>query len=1478
MPMSASINKISSDSDIKELISSCRTISASLHKLLPVKLNGYTVMALVDSGNSFCNALSLSVAKRIHLLDYQPYTGSPVGTASVGSSINIVGIVPSFDLHVPDDTGKEHVMPSRLVIVKHLSCGLNISLPFMVEHGLDLIISQGILLKNPKNIRFPLYRNINHARRRLKNNLDEAPQINVVTVGEQSATVSSKMRQTIPPRTGKLIPVHVEETNIQDPTDSVFAFKDSFIRKIKKLHPDQDETYLGLNSLDQVVSVSDSNEIEIYFFNESSHPVTISSNCVISNILIPEHHPSVINMTKVMTVAENPSKPSDWMNNTPSAKLTPSSHEKRREYVRQVLDFYNNPILQKNSRIAGQIIDLIMIFWSVFYRDGNCGGTDVIEHPVYTPKGLPPIRLKNRPVNPGLTDSLKEQIATWLKDGVIRSGGVSPWNFPLLPVRKKNGKWRWVVDFRALNSVTRKDSFPIPNIIELLSYLRKSKIFTSLDLAQAFHSIPVREVDREKLSFCALDKFYEFCRMPFGLTSAPNTWARLVTHVLQEIPKSQLIVFFDDLLIHSPDLETHVDTLKQVFVLLQQAGLRLNMEKTDWVKTKVKFLGHLISDQGVSVPPEFSQIIKDWPLPKTLKDLRAFLGKCNYYRSHFQNFAIIASPLMAHLKGASESSRKLDLEKDPQAIASFEALKQLLMSPQLLAYPDFDSVEPFIVDTDYSHEGLGTVLSQVQDGVERPISFNARRLKPSESQYASHKGELLALIFAIDTYKFFLTGRKFLVRTDNSALSWLKTQKDPKGILMRWLRILSTYDFDIQHRAGTKHGNADSLSRAAHAPFLSETEAQEILADNQILLLGEAPEDDGQESEEEDSLSESDDVDPSVPQRTEFPVPQGPDEETIIEMQKSDTTLSKILAWVKLQHKPTSQEYKLLNPDEKFYVDCFEYLEITPSGLLVRNPIPFTNEKDVRIPLPERLWNKVLASFHGKNHAGGNSLADCVQLKYIFPRLVSFCREYVFKCPRCQRLSNKTAQRHTYGYDLVGSPGEKVCLDFVGPLKPTKKGHTSLLTVVDVYTRWFTAWPVKNQKAETVIKFLIRDYFPDRGVPSVVHSDNGPAFIAHVFQVAMAAFDVRTTTTPVYNPKSNTVERFHRSLKRKLTALIHEFDDEWDEALPATLLAMRTSVNRTTGFTPFYLEHGREARLPVDMIAGPPPVQSEHLDKYTDKIRNQFAKAFSVVAERQNSYIMRQKELYRERQHKINIDDLVWLFTDRANPSLSRKFQSFWSGPYKVVRQLSNTIFEIESYGRWTKNKVITSAAVDRLKKCYITDPDTNLGVPVELTATDVRPYFEDQELLGRLPASEFAPHVFDKEQELPMTLPSPSPRDEVPSVPITEGGPSAPPTSVPATQLPEAPVAVPLPMEPLPESPPEAVTVPKSEPRGDPEVRRGRPPGRKNKPKTCPNCTSSVPCVDHCMQCITGSACEQHTARQRCAKCTRTRSCPAHS
>ena len=254
---------------------------------------------------------------------------------------------------------------------------------------------------------------------------------------------------------------------------------------------------------------------------------------------------------------------------------------------------------------------------------------------------------------------------------------------------------------------------------------------------------------------------------------------------------------------------------------------------------------------------------------------------------------------------------------------------------------------------------------------------------------------------------------------------------------------------------------------------------------------------------------------------------------------------------------------------------------------------------------------------------------------------------------------------------------------------------------------------------------------------------------------------------------------------------------------------------------------------PVDMIPGPPPGQAPSLDRYTEKLKVQFAKAFAMVAERQNSYVLRQKELYRERHHKINVDDLVWLYTDRPNPNLHRKFQSFWSGPYRVIRNLANTLFEIESYGRWTKEKIVTTAAVNRLKKCFVADPDTNLGIPVELTAANARPYFEHQELLGRLPASDFAPHLFDEGQQLPFSLPPDPPEEGLPednrleqsrepvSVEIKEPTPApSVPEPAPATSTPK-----PQALQPAADlSPPQELTLPTG-PVAEPPLpkRRGR-------------------------------------------------------
>ena len=690
-------------------------------KYLPVHTQKHVVLALVDSGNGIGNAISAALAKFLKIKAKRRYTGPMVGTAKKGQTLNIIGIIPKFHFKLTDSSQQQHSFTSPLLIVKHLSCGLNFSGPWLRASQINQLHTLDCL--EHKGIKFPLYESLSHARMRIKH--PSVSRIVISTIGDENCKVYSAPRKTvISPFTAFYLPVCLNQEVItpQDGTP-IFSIHSRFFDKIKEQldNPNSISQLITMNEQDQIVTPFKGKHFQILFFNNTEDTITISNNSLIGSLNLVEKV-KMLPMKRI-EIQTAKTKEAAFMSNAPSRKLSSADKERRRKYIKDIIRATQNSSFQKNPTILKELLELLSDNWNSFYREGNPGGTSLIEHPVYTPKSANPIKIKNRPINPGLIPDLKEQIATWLKEGVIKSGNVSPWNFPLLPVRKKNGKWRWVVDFRQLNNITRKDSFPIPNIVELLSYLSGSKYFTSLDLAAAFHSIPIRQVDQEKLSFSALDQSYRFVRMPFGLTSAPNTWARLVINVLQHIPKTKLIVFFDDLLIHSPTMTDHLSTLKSVLTAISQAGLRINLEKSDWIKTQVKFLGHIISKDGVSVPNEFSTIIKDWPLPLTLKQLRSFMGKCNYYRSHFKDFGKIAAPLMEHLKGTTEGSRKLNLITDPQAIESFNKLKELLVSPQLLAYPNFSSKEPFILDTDYSNNGIGVVLSQLQKGKGETYSF-----------------------------------------------------------------------------------------------------------------------------------------------------------------------------------------------------------------------------------------------------------------------------------------------------------------------------------------------------------------------------------------------------------------------------------------------------------------------------------------------------------------------------------------------------------------------------------------------------------------------------------------------------------------------------------------------------------------------------------------------------------------------------------
>ena len=276
--------------------------------------------------------------------------------------------------------------------------------------------------------------------------------------------------------------------------------------------------------------------------------------------------------------------------------------------------------------------------------------------------------------------------------------------------------------------------------------------------------------------------------------------------------------FLDDVAVFSHSIDEHMEHLFSVLNAQRKAGLTLQPAKCQLFQHEINFLGHLISSEGVQTSPEFVNVIKNWPIPQTIKDLRTFLGKTGYYRKFIRDYAKLAAPLQSFITKETSIKKNLAVIHTKASRQAFDILKLKLISAPILAFADFESGEPFILDTDWSKEprAIGGVLMQKQNGVERVICYSARKLTKAEANYSSNKGELLAALHFMKLWKFFLWPNKFTLRTDHRALKWIHSMEQPPSLLIRWMETLASYNFDVQFRSGTAHGNADALSRIHH--------------------------------------------------------------------------------------------------------------------------------------------------------------------------------------------------------------------------------------------------------------------------------------------------------------------------------------------------------------------------------------------------------------------------------------------------------------------------------------------------------------------------------------------------------------------------------------------------------------------------------------------------------------------------------------
>ena len=614
----------------------------------------------------------------------------------------------------------------------------------------------------------------------------------------------------------------------------------------------------------------------------------------------------------------------------------------------------------------------------------------------------------------------------------------------------------------------------------------------------------------------------------------------------------------------------------------------------------------------------------------------------------------------------------------PEQQRAFDTLKTCLVSAPVLAMPA--DVGQYYLDTDASDIGLGAVLSQIQDGVEKPIAYASRSLNQAERNYCTTRKELLAVIYGLKQYRQYLLGRPIVIRSDHSSLQWLRKTPEPMAQQARWLNFVEQFNYVIEHRAGVKHGNADGLSRIPHpcrqCTHCNETVSSDVCDDVPSDVTTVVRSIVADLAKRRPDLCSSDSL--LVSGTTDEIVFSNPKDKSIAQLQLEDPDIALIVRLrLECEERPDISKVQGASEVTKILWSQWHSL-VVRDGVIYKLWFSKGGEPNRLLLLtPRVLREEIIKKAHGGMSGGHMGIAKTCQ--HVQRRafwlgwrmdVIRFCR----RCDECCRYHRGQLPKHGPLQPIIaGAPFERLSIDLTGPHCRTPRGSVYILTCTDIFTKWTEAFAIPNKEAKVVSRVLVEQVFCRFGTPIALLSDNGTEVDSRIMREVCKLLDIDKLHTTAYKPSTNAaIERFHRTLNSMIGKVVNERQDDWDLMLPYVMAAFRSSVHESTGYSPNMLMLARENRAPVDLMYGTGDVPDEQVatyDDFVENVRDRLQTAYTLVRENLGQAAVRNKKYYdmRVKPAKYKRGDWVYYFNPRKFKGRQDKWARKYTGPFCVV-------------------------------------------------------------------------------------------------------------------------------------------------------------------------------------------------------------------